>query len=223
MCLRFLPGSTRNSGTTAIMRERTWSRHRRARRGARVMEPSVRRLGEGAPHAGRADGRRADDDDHCRQPKGPFIHHSDQGTQHTSLGFGQRCREAGVVKSIGSVGDVYDNAICESSFAPLECELLDRRQFPTVADARRGVFSFIEDSYNTRWLHSALGYESPSNFEKLNHAALSEPAAPGRRIACWTSPARPLLPSRSLSLSSVGGGREEATSETPSTPNNDRP
>ena len=60
-----------------------------------------------------------------RQPKGPVIHHSDRGSQYTSLAFGQRCREAGVVQSMGSVGDAYDNAMCESFFATLECELLD--------------------------------------------------------------------------------------------------
>ena len=94
-----------------------------------------------------------------RRPKGPVIHHSDQGSQYTSLAFGRRCREAGVVQSMGSVGDA------------LECELLDRRSFRTTAGARREVFSFIEGFYNTRRLHSALGYKSPANFEKLNHAA----------------------------------------------------
>ena len=107
----------------------------------------------------------------CRQPEGPVIHHSDQGSQYTSLAFGKRCREAGVVQSMGSVGDAYDNAMCESFFATLECELLDRRSFQTVAEARREVFRFIEGFYNTRRLHSALGYTSPANFEKLNHAA----------------------------------------------------
>ena len=106
-----------------------------------------------------------------RQPEGPVIHHSDRGSQYTSLAFGQRCREAGVVRSMGSVGDAYDNAMCESFFATLECELIDRRRFRTVAEARREVFSFIEGFYNTRRLHSALGYRSPANFEKLNHAA----------------------------------------------------
>ena len=56
-------------------------------------------------------------------------HHSDQGTQYTSLAFGQRCREAGVRPSTGSVGDCYDNALCESFFATLECELIERRSF----------------------------------------------------------------------------------------------
>ncbi len=90
---------------------------------------------------------------------------------YTSLAFGKRCREAGVVQSMGSVGDAYDNAMCESFFATLECELLDRSRFPTPADARREVFGFIEGFYNTRRIHSALGYKSPTNFERLNHAA----------------------------------------------------
>ena len=107
----------------------------------------------------------------CRQPEGSVIHHSDQGSQYTSLAFGQRCREAGVVQSMGSVGDAYDNAMCESFFATLECELLDRRWFRTAAEARREVFSFIEGFYNTRRLHSSLGYRSPANFETLHHAA----------------------------------------------------
>ena len=92
-------------------------------------------------------------------------------TQYTSLAFGKRCREAGVVQSMGSVGDAYDNAMCESFFATLECELLDRSRFPTPAHARREVFGFIEGFYNTRRIHSALGYQAPANFERLNHAA----------------------------------------------------
>ena len=82
-----------------------------------------------------------------RQPKGPVIHHSDRGSQYTSRAFGQRCREAGVVQSMGSVGHACDNAMCESFFATLECELLDQRRFRTVVEARREVFSFIEGFY----------------------------------------------------------------------------
>jgi len=70
-----------------------------------------------------------------RRPGG-VIHHSDQGCQYTSLAFGLRCREAGVRPSMGSVGDCYDNAMCESFFATLECELLARRRFATQAEAR---------------------------------------------------------------------------------------
>jgi putative transposase len=94
------------------------------------------------------------------------IHHSDQGCQYTSLAFGRRCREAGVRPSMGSVGDAYDNALCESFFATLECELLDRHRFPTPAEARRAVFDFIEGWYNPRRRHSALDYLSPMLFER---------------------------------------------------------
>jgi putative transposase len=94
------------------------------------------------------------------------IHHSDQGCQYTSLAFGGRCREAGVRPSMGSVGDAYDNAMCESFFATLECELLDRERFRTQADARLALFDFIEGWYNPRRRHSALDYLSPMIYER---------------------------------------------------------
>ncbi len=94
------------------------------------------------------------------------IHHSDQGSQYTSIAFGLRCKEAGVRPSMGSVGDAYDNAMCESFFATLECELLDRRKFQTKAEARMAVFQFIEGWYNPGRRHSALGYQSPINYER---------------------------------------------------------
>ena len=95
------------------------------------------------------------------------IHHSDQGSQYTSLAFGQRCREAGVRPSMGSVGDCFDNAMCESFFATLECELLDRRRFKTQIEARMAVFDFIEGWYNPHRRHSALDYLSPINYERI--------------------------------------------------------
>ncbi len=100
-----------------------------------------------------------------RQPR-EVVHHSDHGTQYTSIAFGKRCREAGVRPSMGSIGDCYDNALCESFFATLECELLDRRKFATQAEARMAVFEFIEGFYNPRRRHSSLGYLSPVNYER---------------------------------------------------------
>ena len=94
------------------------------------------------------------------------IHHSDQGSQYTSVAFGKRCRQAGVRPSMGSVGDCNDNALCESFFASLECELFDRRRFTTRADARLARFQYIKGFYNTRRKHSSLGYLSPMNFER---------------------------------------------------------
>ena len=106
-----------------------------------------------------------------RRPSG-VIHHSDQGSQYTSIAFGLRCKEAGVRPSMGSVGDAYDNAMCESFFATLECELLDRRKFQTKAEARMAIFEFIEGWYNPGRRHSALGYLSPIDYERRALAGL---------------------------------------------------
>jgi putative transposase len=95
------------------------------------------------------------------------IHHSDQGSQYTSIAFGQRCREAGVRPSMGSVGDCFDNAMAESFFATLECELLDRRRFKTQVEARMAIFDFIEGWYNPHRRHSALAYHSPIEYEQV--------------------------------------------------------
>ena len=96
------------------------------------------------------------------------IHHSDQGSQYTSLACGQRCEQAGVRPSMGSVGDCFDNAMCESFFATLECELLNRQSFKTQVEARLAVFDFIEGWYNPHRRHSALGYLSPINYERVH-------------------------------------------------------
>ena len=100
-----------------------------------------------------------------RQPK-QAIHLSDQGTQYTSTAFGKRFRKAGVRPSIGTVGDAYDNAMCECFFATLECELLDRHRFRSPSEARRAVLDFMGESDNRRRRHSALGYESPVHKEQ---------------------------------------------------------
>ncbi len=102
------------------------------------------------------------------------IHHSDQGCQYTSIAFGKRCKQFGVEPSMGSVGDCYDNAMCESFFATLECELLDRTTLRTQAQARREIFEFIEGWYNRRRRHSALGYRSPMQFEMAAELACGE-------------------------------------------------
>ena len=103
------------------------------------------------------------------------IHHSDQGSQYTRIEFGSRCSKLGVRPSMGSVGDAYDNAMAESFFASLECELIDRRSFRSKAEARVAVFTYIEGWYNPRRRHSALGRISPINFER-SHART--PSAP---------------------------------------------
>jgi putative transposase len=106
-----------------------------------------------------------------RQPAPGVIHHSDHGSQYTSLAFGQRCRRAGIVPSRGSVGDCYDNAMAESFFASLECELIDRNRWETQSAARMAVFDYIEAFYNPRRRHSALGYLSPAEYERRHDGA----------------------------------------------------
>jgi putative transposase len=103
----------------------------------------------------------------CRQRRPTqVIHHSDQGSQYTSVSFGHRCHQAQIRVSMGSVGDCYDNAMCESFFATLECELLDRCRFQGHAEARMEIFSFIEGWYNPHRRHSSLDFLSPMAYEE---------------------------------------------------------
>jgi putative transposase len=102
---------------------------------------------------------------HTRRPES-VIHHSDQGSQYTSVAFGKRCEEMGVKPSMGTVGDAYDNAMAESFFATLECELIDRRSWKTKAEARLAIFTWIESWYNPLRRHSGLGLRSPNAFER---------------------------------------------------------
>jgi len=117
-----------------------------------------------------------------RRPQA-VIHHSDQGSQYTSLAFGNRCREVGIRPSMGSVGDCFDNALCESFFATLECELLDRSTFQTPAEARIAVFQFIEGWYNPHRRHSALGQRSPMRYEMEQAQPINLPSSQLSTIA----------------------------------------
>jgi putative transposase len=101
-----------------------------------------------------------------RRPANGLVHHSDQGCQYTSLAFGRRLQEAGLVASMGTVGDAYDNAVTESFFATLECELLDRTRFATRTQARMAVLDYLEGFYNSHRRHSTLGYLSPTDYER---------------------------------------------------------
>lgn len=112
-----------------------------------------------------------------RRPDG-VIHHSDQGSQYTSIAFGERCKKMGVRPSMGTVGDAYDNAMAESFFATLECELIDRKSWQTKTEARLALFSYIEGWYNPRRRHSGIGQMSPAKFEA---AHLQEPRMPPAR------------------------------------------
>jgi putative transposase len=94
-----------------------------------------------------------------------LIHHSDQGAQFTSLAFGSKLQQLGIRASMGSVGDCHDQALVESFFATLECELIDRRHWGTREEARLEVFWWIEAVYNRTRRHSSLGYLSPMEYE----------------------------------------------------------
>jgi len=110
-----------------------------------------------------------------RRPQEGLVLHSDRGCQYTSLAFGRRCKKSGIVPSMGSTGDAYDNSMIESFFATLETELLDRVRFRTRRKARVVIFDFIESFYNRQRLHSSLGYMSPFEFEE-EHLAMMQTA-----------------------------------------------
>ncbi len=109
-----------------------------------------------------------------RKPAPGLVHHSDRGVQYTSLSFGKRLKEEGLVPSMGRVGSAYDNALAESFVATLKTELLYRSSWPTRQVARTAIFEYIEGFYNTRRRHSALGHLSPAEFEE---------ARPGEEVA----------------------------------------
>jgi putative transposase len=138
--------------------------------------PPDRGLGDGDPSAHRAGAKALDMALGRRRPAGA-IHHSDQGGQYASLAFGKRCEQAGVRPSMGTVGDCFDNAMCESFFATLECELLSRRRFKTQAEAPIAVFDFIEGWRHPHRRHSALDYLSPINYER-SHSAQADYRSP---------------------------------------------
>lgn len=112
-----------------------------------------------------------------RKPR-DVIHHSDKGSQYTSWAFGHRCRAAGVRPSTGTAGDALDNAMCESFFATLECELIDRHRFATKAEAQIAVFRFIEGFYNPTRRHSSIGYLSPAEFEAAHQPDRAQTGTP---------------------------------------------
>jgi putative transposase len=108
-----------------------------------------------------------------RQPPPGLVCHSDHGCQYTSFAYGRRLHASGLVASMGTVGDALDNAVAESFFATLECELLDRYPWPTRAGLRTAIFDFIEVFYNRQRRHSTLDYASPVSYEQQH-----VPAAP---------------------------------------------
>ena len=125
--------------------------------------------------------------------------------QYTSLAFGSRCRETGVRPSMGSVGDAFDNAMCESFFSTLEAELLARHRFQSQAEAEMACFGYIEGWYNPHRRHSGLGYLSPAAFEQrmMPLPAVSQPVGTDPMLMGRPSPlppSRTRLPARRFAV-----------------------
>lgn len=96
------------------------------------------------------------------------ILHSDHGTQFTSWAFGQRLREAGLLPSMGTIGDCYDNSMMESFWGTLQLEVLDSRTWETRSELANAIFEWIECWYNTERRHSSIGMLPPVVFETLH-------------------------------------------------------
>jgi putative transposase len=102
-----------------------------------------------------------------RRPAPGLIHHSDRGSQYTSVEFGSRLKEAGLLPSMGSVADAYDNSMAESFVSTLKRELIHRRSWSSRQVVRTAIFEYIEAFYNLKRRHSALGHLSPAEYEEV--------------------------------------------------------
>jgi putative transposase len=111
-----------------------------------------------------------------RRPAGGVIFHSDRGCQYTSRDFAALARANGVILSVSRKGECWDNAVAESFFATIKRELIDTRSWPTREGLRRAVFDYIDGWYNTRRLHSSLGYLSPAAYEAIHSHAVHQAA-----------------------------------------------
>lgn len=114
--------------------------------------------------------------DRRRRPReGRTICHTDHGSQYTSWTFGRRLRAAGLLGSMGSIGDYFDNSLAESFFGTLQLELLDRHRWETRDQLASAIFDYVEAFYNPRRRHSSIGDLSPVEFES-RHAVEADAA-----------------------------------------------
>ncbi|MBP2334698.1 IS3 family transposase [Saccharothrix coeruleofusca] len=107
---------------------------------------------------------------------GQLIHHSDRGSTYTSIRFAQRLEDNGILPSMGSVGDSYDNALMENFFSTLKIELVYRNSWRTRDKAENAIFSYIDAWYNTQRIQKELGWLSPDEYEATWHADQLEPS-----------------------------------------------
>ncbi len=111
-----------------------------------------------------------------RKPAAGTVHHADHGTQYTSWAFGQRLRAAGLLGSMGTVGDALDNAVAEAFFATLQTELLDRHHWSDRRQLARAMFDYIECFYNPLRRHSTCKMLSPAEFDRRHRTPAHEAA-----------------------------------------------
>ena len=103
-----------------------------------------------------------------RRPSPGALIHSDHGTQFTSWAFTRRALDSGLVPSMGSIGDCFDNAVVESFWGRMQVELLNRRRWKTRVDLSNAIFEYLEIFHNRKRRHSALGMRTPIEFEKMH-------------------------------------------------------
>lgn len=101
----------------------------------------------------------------ARKPSAGLVHHSDRGVQYASLDYTQLLQQHGIAISMSRKGNPYDNAACESFMKTLKYEEVYRNEYNDFADAYTRIGDFLEQVYNQKRLHSALGYQSPAQFE----------------------------------------------------------
>lgn len=106
-----------------------------------------------------------------RPASGSTVIHSDQGTQFTSWAFTQRALDSGLLPSMGSIGDCFDNAMIESFWSRMQVELLDRKRWRTRVELANAIFEYLEIFHNRRRRHSSLGMMSPVEFETRHQPA----------------------------------------------------
>jgi len=101
-----------------------------------------------------------------RKPAPGLVHHSDRGSQYAAEDYQGQLKIFQMIPSMSRKGDCYDNAVAESFFHSLKNEQIGDQVYLTREEARRAVIDYIEMFYNSRRLHSFLGYASPNDFEK---------------------------------------------------------
>ena len=111
-----------------------------------------------------------------RSPEEGLLHHSDRGSQYASHDYQRALKRADITCSMSRKGECYDNAVVASFFGTFKTELIEREPWPTMAQAEEAIAEYIEVFYNCRRRHSALGYQSPAEYERRYHAATAQAA-----------------------------------------------